>query len=49
MPAVTSTCSGPCLRSSRVNSQPFAGLLDEGEAALARAGVFLQAHFEPAL
>jgi acetyl esterase/lipase len=29
--------------------QSFAGLLDEGAAALARAGGFLQAHFEPAL
>jgi hypothetical protein len=27
----------------------FAGLLDEGEAALARAGAFLRAHFQPAL
>jgi epsilon-lactone hydrolase len=29
--------------------QAFAALLDEGDAALARAGAFLQAHFEPAL
>ena len=29
--------------------QAFAGLLDESEVALARAGAFLQAHFEPAL
>ena len=29
--------------------QSFAGLLDEGEVALARAGAFLRAQFEPAL
>jgi acetyl esterase/lipase len=29
--------------------QAFAGLLDEGEVAVARAGAFLRAHFEPAL
>ena len=29
--------------------QAFAGILDEGHAALTRAGASLQAHFEPAL
>jgi len=32
-----------------VGESAFAGLLDEGEAALARAGAFLRARFEPTL